>query len=668
MQRLAIAFSVGVLTAITANAQTIVIPNGTATTEGSSSTAYPWGRGTAEIRVQYVYDSTNFTGQGITYPIVINNLRVRANGGTTTAGYSYTAATVLMSTCPLDYASASTTFASNHGPDVATVFQGSVTVATPSGGTPNDWYVDIPVQPFVYDPSTGNDLCIDYAHDGTGPSTTAGPAQDSQGTTGLTTRIYNLTDHLATTGSVQQSVGLVVELGFTPASGLYPAFSATPTSGSTGTPVQFSDQSFTSDPNGIQAWLWDFDGDGNPDSAVQNPSFTYTTAGIYDVSLSVVDNLHGLQTITKPAYIEIDRVVASFTSSVVSGTTVLFTDTSIGNPTAWAWDFDNDGTVDDNSQFPAFTYPAIGSYTCSLTVSNAFSSDTIVQNIGIGIIPMPAFNNTYSFITNTRGLWFQSPTRFSITGLRVPDEFGHGQQNVAVYRLPSGTATTGGLEFASIGLPSAQNIPCVVSFDAGEYVGVLGACGDTTMMHNSYGTPNTPYPSTVLGQPTTLYRFLSQTNLVTTNGNAAYQMASSAQLARVEIAVTPCVGIPYGVGSPSTQAQAPILSTTALPFLGSTAELTVENFDSNAIGVIAVGIGRANVPTPIGTVLLNNLAGTAAINGGALMNPGSYTFSFAIPNNPALQGFGPVNWQAASLITGSNEFALSNGNEWWLAQ
>lgn len=653
---------------MTANAQTLVVPNGNAIAEGAGGTAWPWGRGSAQVRVQYVYDSTNFTGQGISAPIIINNLRVRANGGNTVAGYSYTAATVLMSTSPVDFATPSTTFANNHGADLTTVFQGSVTVATPSGTTPNDWFVDIPIAPFLYDPTLGSDLCIDYAHDGAGPTTTAGPAQDSEGATGLTTRIYNLSNYQATTGTIQQNVGLVVELGFTPASGLFPGFSANPTTGTANTPVQFTDQSFTSDPAGIQVWIWDFDGDGNPDSNAQNPSFSYTAGGIYDVSLSVVDNLHGLQTVTKTAYIEIDPVIANFDSTLIVGTTVLFTDTSTGNPTSWAWDFDNDGIVDDTAQSPGFVYASPGAYTCSLTVSNAYSSDTILKDIGIGIIPVPNFNNTYSFATHTRGLWFQSPTRFSITGLRVPDEFGHGLQNVAVYRLPSGTATTGGLEFAAVGLASASNIPCVISFDAGEYVGVLGACGDSTIMHNSYGTPNTPYPSSVLGQPTTLYRFLSQTNLVATNGDAAYQMATSAQLARVEIAVTPCVGIPYGAGSPSSQAQAPKLSTTALPFLASTAELTIENFDANVLGIIAVGIGRANVPSPIGTVLINNLAGTAALNGGALMNPGQYTFSFPIPNNPSLQGFGPVNWQAASLVTGTSEFALSNGNEWWLAQ
>ncbi|MCK5943428.1 MAG: hypothetical protein KAI24_15710, partial [Planctomycetes bacterium] len=208
-------------------------------------------------------------------------------------------------------------------------------------------------------------------------------------------------------------------------------------------------------------------------------------------------------------------------------------------------------------------------------------------------------------------------------------------------------------------------IPCAVSFDAGEYVGVLGACGDAGTMRNSYGAP---IMADILGVPAQISRFITQTNIVATSGTGAYSRTASGSIARVNAQVTPCVGIPYGDGSPSSQAQAPRLTTTALPFLGQSGELTLENFDNNALGILAVGVGRANVPSPLGDILIGSLAGSVALNNGALMGPGSYTFQWPVPNNPALQGAGPINWQAACLITGTSEFALSNGNEWWLAQ
>tara|TARA_R110002094_G_scaffold65118_3_gene75190 strand:- start:58 stop:1218 length:1161 start_codon:yes stop_codon:yes gene_type:complete len=363
---------------------------------------------------------------------------------------------------------------------------------------------------------------------------------------------------------------------------------------------------------------------------------------------------------------------ASFTTSELAPTVIQFTDTSSGGtPIAWDWDFENDGVVDATNQNPVFAYPGTGIYQCSLTVDFGTGTDTVVQNVFISVLPIPDFGNTYVSGTQTRGFWFMAPTRFSITSAKVPDESAHGLQNVAIYRMtgapPVYTAsTTGGLEFLSTGTASSSAIPCAVSFDTGEFVGVIGACGDASTMRNSYGTPSGPFQSSILGQATTLTRFITQTNLVSSNGLGPYSQTLSGSISRVELTISSCVGLPYGNGSPSSQAQAPILRTSALPFLGQTATLTLENFDANALGILAVGIGRANIPTPLGDVLIGTLAGSVPLNGGALMTPGSYDFTFPIPSNPALQGFGPVNWQSACLVTGTGEFALSNGNEWWL--
>jgi len=49
---------------------------------------------------------------------------------------------------------------------------------------------------------------------------------------------------------------------------------------------------------------------------------------------------------------------------------VQFIDLSIGNRTAWQWDFENDGTIDSELQNPTWTYNEPGIYTVSLTVSN----------------------------------------------------------------------------------------------------------------------------------------------------------------------------------------------------------------------------------------------------------------------------------------------------------
>jgi len=76
-----------------------------------------------------------------------------------------------------------------------------------------------------------------------------------------------------------------------------------------------------------------------------------------------------------------DAPVANFTANITSGTiplTVQFTDIST-NATSWAWDFDNDGTVDSTEQNVSHTYISASNYTVNLTVSNAGGSDSEVR-------------------------------------------------------------------------------------------------------------------------------------------------------------------------------------------------------------------------------------------------------------------------------------------------
>jgi hypothetical protein len=52
-------------------------------------------------------------------------------------------------------------------------------------------------------------------------------------------------------------------------------------------------------------------------------------------------------------------------------------------------------------------------------------------------LPIPDFSRTYSTMAGSRGLMFQAPVDFEVTGLRVPDEKKTGKQNVAAYVLAS---------------------------------------------------------------------------------------------------------------------------------------------------------------------------------------------------------------------------------------
>lgn len=268
-------------------------------------------------------------------------------------------------------------------------------------------------------------------------------------------------------------------------------------------------------------------------------------------------------------------------------------------------------------------------------------------------IPIPAFQRTFSVTTATRGLYFQAPIDFKIVGLRVPDETGAGVQNCEVFLMQNAppafsASATGGQVFYSVGQPSSQIIPCNISVTSGEYVGVLGACGSSTM-HSSYGTAD-PFPSDVLGAPTALYRFLTQTNLVTSGGNQPYSAEPGGPVGRVEIYVAPaCNGTVTAAGagcldSGGTQNR---MAYSGCPDLG--AMLTLEHRASaTAVGSSFMVLGLSDsiwlaflLPidlTPFGAAGCSVYTSHETILGPLPFTSGSAGFSATIPNSGFLSG------------------------------
>lgn len=71
--------------------------------------------------------------------------------------------------------------------------------------------------------------------------------------------------------------------------------------------------------------------------------------------------------------------IANFSASIVSiieGESVTFTDESENDPTSWDWTFDGGTPTSSTEQNPEITYAVEGIYNVSLTVTNAFGSDT----------------------------------------------------------------------------------------------------------------------------------------------------------------------------------------------------------------------------------------------------------------------------------------------------
>jgi PKD repeat protein len=154
------------------------------------------------------------------------------------------------------------------------------------------------------------------------------------------------------------------------------SFIANITTGTVSFAVQFTDTS-TNIPT---SWLWNF-GDGQT-STSQNPVHTYTIPAQYTVSL-MVTNAGGSNTTVKSNFITANAPpvpTALFIANQTSGTEPLyvqFTDQSTNSPTSWSWDF-GDGTT-STAQNPMHIYTTTGSFTVSLTVTNAGGTNTLTN-------------------------------------------------------------------------------------------------------------------------------------------------------------------------------------------------------------------------------------------------------------------------------------------------
>ncbi|MEN6611015.1 MAG: PKD domain-containing protein [Methanoregulaceae archaeon] len=156
------------------------------------------------------------------------------------------------------------------------------------------------------------------------------------------------------------------------------AFTANNMTGLPPLAVQFNDTSSGSD---ITGWAWDFNNDGTIDSTDKSPVCIYKLAGNYTVNLTVT-NAFGSNGSSQADFIRVGTLapIVAFSAANVTGIpplTVRFTDNSTGQEiTGWAWDFNNDGTIDSTEENPTCVYKMLGNYTVNLTVTNAYGSNT----------------------------------------------------------------------------------------------------------------------------------------------------------------------------------------------------------------------------------------------------------------------------------------------------
>jgi PKD repeat protein len=175
----------------------------------------------------------------------------------------------------------------------------------------------------------------------------------------------------------------------------------------------------------------------------------------------------------------------NFTASQTTANTstpINFTDASVGGPTAWQWDFDNDTVIDSTAQHPTHTYTVAGVYSVSLTVSNNDGANTLTRQnyITIGGGPTANFSGTPTSVNTS------TPVNFSDTSTGSPTswqwDFDNDGSTDSTALNPSRTYTS----------PGVYSVKLTVS----------NAGGSDIMTRTNYITVSAPPVADFTGSPT----------------------------------------------------------------------------------------------------------------------------------------------------------------------
>ncbi len=214
----------------------------------------------------------------------------------------------------------------------------------------------------------------------------------------------------------------------------------------------------------VNQWFWDF-GDGNT-STLQNPTYTYTSPGIYNVTFAAGNGIN-FDTITIPNLVNVlPNPVAGFSMNSTLGCTPFqaqFFDQSLG-ATSWLWNFGDGNT--STLQNPTHVYDNPGTYDITLIISNnvAGCSDTLTLPNHLVLNPSPIVD-------------FNPNTLLVCAGL--PIFFFDQSQNGVSFFWDFGDGTT-----------SNERNPKHIYFTPGQYnvtLTVTGANGcQTVLQRNNY--------------------------------------------------------------------------------------------------------------------------------------------------------------------------------------
>ncbi|MAB79258.1 MAG: hypothetical protein CMJ89_07885, partial [Planctomycetes bacterium] len=434
----------------------------------------------------------------------------------------------------------------------------------------------------------------------------------------------------------------------------------------------------------VTAWAWSFEGGGT--SNEQHPTQIFNLFGTYTVTLTATGP-GGPDTEEKVDYVVVlpPPPIVDFSAIPTSGIvplTVFFSDTSAGVAvSSWSWDFGDSGTSTD--QNPSHTYDAPGTYTVSLTATNAGGSGTETKLDFISVEALPFGDG--SFELQTAGLppdlpWIVTsgsghviqPGSGPTTDNGMPVE---GAQWALVSALGTNAATPptnpGGLSFPPVG---AAGFAQSFAFDPDNPVLIFNAAfilfgpqASTTMndfmsvdVTNGVAARNLYYADTFSAFPNTSTRFgLPMTDVEAVGVHLATIFPNAVAGDTITLAIQTGNGGDATLSSMGyvddiflrNEARATYRNGRGInppcyiadpPILGSLWTAQIDHRDLPTANFVVILIRRDQVlngpNTTIGEVLVG---GATVLDFPAVANPaGITTVQFPVPLNLSLMGLG----------------------------
>ncbi|MCB2220544.1 MAG: PKD domain-containing protein [Bacteroidetes bacterium] len=210
-----------------------------------------------------------------------------------------------------------------------------------------------------------------------------------------------------------------------------------------GDPTNFINESVAPAGAMINEYYWDFDLDGTWDEFVESPSFTFASAGTFDVKLKIITDQGCADSIINSVTIN-DLPIADFTfDSQCPEIAIQFTDQSVANASGemtYFWDFGDFTSTDQN---PQHTFLGNGLFNVSLQVTN--SNGCVHDTVKEILIEKPVANFDFDDVCFGETTYFTDQSTYTASPISIYSwDFGDGV-GTSTLQNPDYTFTNHGL-------------------------------------------------------------------------------------------------------------------------------------------------------------------------------------------------------------------------------